>query len=293
MALGFPCLVVQLTALLGSSQQLSHGISVLAVPKVTVAVFKSPVGWWLLGIILPSCLVYWGLYNHPTGNPYKPTRIQWNDRRILNTAQLQILADGFPLQSLLPHMMFDVKPTNHGSELVASYRCYPSSGNIFKCYCPSSSMFLALYVPIFTRSSNGDQPPVRNHPSPGPNSADSPSRSTKANQNFSISGNVKKKTHQKICSPKKDTKKRHMSMSTSNNRSQTHSAATATEHKPSPRRCLARVARRAASSSSSGSIKRFWSSWWGGTNPFTRNRDMMGPLVGYFFGRFCGTELMN
>ena len=196
---------------------------------------------------------------------------------------------------LLPHMMFDVKPTNHGSELVASYRYYPSSGNIFKCYCPSSSMFLAMYVPIFTRSSNGDQPPsshhlqVRNHPSPGPNSADSPSRSTKANQNFSISGNVRKKHTPKNFFPKKKTqKKRHTSMSTSNDRSQTHSAATATEHKPSPRRCLARVARRAASSSSSGSIKRFWSSWWGGTNPFTRNRDMMGPLVGYFLGDFVG-----
>ena len=39
------------------------------------------------GIILP--FVHWRVYQNPrTGSPYKPTRIKWNDRGILNTAHM-------------------------------------------------------------------------------------------------------------------------------------------------------------------------------------------------------------
>jgi hypothetical protein len=51
------------------------------------AVFKTAVGLWLFrGLSYP---LYIGDYNNlRTGNPYKPTSILWNDRGILNTAQL-------------------------------------------------------------------------------------------------------------------------------------------------------------------------------------------------------------
>ena len=43
--------------------------------------------WWLVrGLYYPS---YIGDYSNPrTGNPYKPTRIKWNDSGILNTAHM-------------------------------------------------------------------------------------------------------------------------------------------------------------------------------------------------------------
>ena len=82
---------MELKASLDEQTQLASEMSESAWLPGQMSNVQNPCWLMILGFLGDSTTKYIGDCNDPrTGNPYNPTRIKWNNRGILNTAQISL-----------------------------------------------------------------------------------------------------------------------------------------------------------------------------------------------------------